>query len=157
MKVILNFLFSSMVLGSFTLSSPCFSQARQYSFPEMEKLQQIEPRNTVVFIHTSWCTYCSMMKKSVFGNKEIADILNEKFYYVPFNAEKEEDIEFAGKTFKFVPTGLNTGINELATALGTVDGKLSYPTITILNSKNEIIFQYGGYIDRKTMKKILSE
>lgn len=146
-----------MVLGSLLLSSPCFSQLNTYSFSEMEAKQQDTPRDAVIFIHTNWCSYCAMMKKSVFGNKEIVDILNENFYYVPFDAEAKRDISFAGKVFKYIPTGNNTGENELATALGNIDGKLSYPTLVIMNHKNEIIFQYGGFIDKNTMKKILSQ
>ncbi|MXV37969.1 thioredoxin fold domain-containing protein [Flavobacteriaceae bacterium Ap0902] len=144
-----------MILGSLVLSSHCFSQLKEYSFPEIDSLQQVEPRKTVVFIHTSWCTYCSMMNKSVFGDEKIADILNEKYYYVPLDAEGEKNIDFAGKTFKFIPNGMNTGIHELATALGTIDGKLSYPTLVILNEKYEIVFQYGGLLDRESVKEIL--
>ncbi|MGI9526395.1 MAG: thioredoxin family protein [Weeksellaceae bacterium] len=145
----------AMILGSFMLSSHCFSQLHEYSFEEVDQLVKEEPKNIVVFLHTDWCSYCAMMDKTVFDNPDIVNILNQYYYYTPLNAEIDKEIQFGGNTFKFKPTGYKTGVHELAAALGSINGDLSYPTLVVLNEKYEITFQYSGLLDAKTVKEIL--
>ena len=71
------------------------------------------------------------------------------------DAEGEEDITYRGHTFRFRPTGRNTGVHELAEQLGTIDGQLNYPTLVALNTSNEIVFQYGGLMDAKELLAVL--
>lgn len=84
-------------------------------------------------------------------------MLNESFVFVELDGEGKADIEYHGRTFKYKPAGANTGTHELATALGAIDGKLNYPTLTILNTRNEIVFQHGGLMDAKEMLAVLTE
>jgi hypothetical protein len=76
---------------------------------------------------------------------------------VQFNAEEKQDIVFNKNIFTYKPTGNNTGIHELAEQLGTVNGKLSYPSCCILNAENEIIFQYDGFLFVNDLLKVLKE
>ena len=69
------------------------------------------------------------------------------------NAEDRRTINYSGRTFKFKPTGANVGVHELAQALGTIEGSLSYPTLCFLNKQDEIIYQYGGFLDSKSFLK----
>lgn len=64
-------------------------------------------------------------------------------------------VQFNGGIFKYKPSGNNTGIHELAEQLGTVDHKLSFPTLCFLNANYEIIFQYNQYINSNDLKTIL--
>ena len=59
------------------------------------------------------------------------------------------------KTFIYKPSGHNTGINELTKELASINGKISYPTTTILNSNIEIDLQIDNYIGSKNMQTIL--
>ena len=65
------------------------------------------------------------------------------------NAEDDKEIFFVGHTFRFKPRGRKSGTHELVEALGTIDGKIYYPTLVILNPQNEIIFQFSEYMKRK--------
>ena len=89
----------------------------------------------------------------------MADLIQQNFYFVILDAEEKRDISFAGKTFQYKPTGKDTGIHELAETL--MGGKTTYPSLIILNTKNEIIFQYNGYLKSlellDILKKIKSE
>jgi len=126
-----------------------------YSFHEVEKLHQQNPKPLVVFIYTDWCKYCFAMKKNTFKNNEVIKALNTQFYFVKLNAEGKKDISFLNHTFKYQPTGNNTGIHQLANELAVIKGRISYPTTTILNSKFEIELQKSGYINSKQLKTIL--
>lgn len=144
-----------IVLICFLLPNLCFSQLRLLTFQELEKAQTVNPKPTLIFIYTDWCKYCKSMKK-ILEKEHIRKILNGHFYTLNLNAEERHEINFTGRLFKFRPTGIRTGVHELAQELGTIDGQLSYPSLVILNPKNEIIFQYAGFLNAKTLGNILS-
>lgn len=135
----------------------CFAQLKTYSFEEVEMRIKVNPKPVVVFIHTSWCKYCQMMKNSTFKNKDVIGILNKDFYFVPFDAECKEDITFNKHTFKFKPTGANTGLHELASELGTIDGQVVYPTITVLDADYSILLQTSSFKNSKEILQILKK
>ncbi|WP_231374035.1 thioredoxin family protein [Aureivirga marina] len=132
-----------------------FSQIKTTTFEQIDSIQKTNPRNIIVFIHTDWCKYCQSMKQTTFKNKKVAQKLNNHFWFIDFNAEEKRDIEFVGHTFKFKPTGRKTGIHELAEQLGTINGKIAYPTLCILNEKYEIIFQYNQFLSEEDLLKVL--
>lgn len=109
----------------------------------------------MVYIHTDWCKYCHAMKQQMLKNSEILNILNQKYYTVFLNAESKKDISFNGKVFKYKPTGITTGIHQLAEALGRMDDENSYPALCFLNDKNEIIYQSGGFLSAEAFLKTL--
>ncbi len=146
-----------LVLGFALISSELSAQIDEQNFESIEKILKKEPRPIVVFIHTDWCKYCLTMENTTFKNEEIIKALNNSFYFISFNAESRESIRFMNYNFKFIPNGRKTGIHELAVQLGTVDGKVSYPTLTILNDKYEIIFQHSSYLNAKQLNKILDK
>ena len=59
----------SIVLGILLFSGYCFSQLKTISFEELPSLQQKDPRNVVIFVHTDWCSYCKAMLKTTFQDK----------------------------------------------------------------------------------------
>lgn len=132
-----------------------FAQLKTHTFQEAEQLAIKNPKPIVVFIHTAWCTYCKMMENSTFKNKKIIATLNDNYYFVPFDAETTEAINFNKHTFKFQPTGTKTGIHELATALASINGQVTFPTTTILGTDNSIIFQQHSLIRAVDLLSIL--
>ena len=133
-----------------------FAQMQTHSFEEIDQLQHIENKNIVVFISTSWCKYCRAMENTTFKQPEVIALLNSDFLYTELDAEEERDISFNGHIFKFRPTGTHTGIHELAAQLATVDGKMSFPTLYILNPDYEIIFQYNQFLSAEDLLKVLN-
>jgi thioredoxin-related protein len=154
MKATLFFLFATVFLGS-ALPIHSYGQLNKYQFEQIDSLQNRERRPVLVFIHTDWCKYCQAMQNTSFKNKDIVSLLNKSFYLIELDAEEKKDIHFQGHTFRFKPTGNNTGVHELADQLSTIEGKISYPTLCFLNSGNEIIYQHDGFIDAETLKKVL--
>lgn len=134
-----------------------FAQLKSYSFEEAEQLTKTNPKPIVVFVHTSWCKICKMMEQSTFKNSEVINELNTNFYFVPLDAETKRDIWFNEHQFQFKPTGTTTGVHELATALATIDGVVSYPTLTVLDLERTIVFQKNSYLDAKTVLLVLKQ
>ena len=133
-------------------STDLLAQNRNLEFEELKVLQEKEPKPQVVLIMTKWCKYCHAMKNTMLKNIKVATILNEKFYTVFLNAEEKKDIFFAGRVFKH-----KSGLHELARELGTMKGQISFPTITVLNVKNEIIYQHDGFLSPPAMLYLLEK
>lgn len=134
-----------------------FAQLKPLTFEEAERIALQNPKPIVVFIHTNWCNYCKMMENSTFKNKEVIHLLNEGFYFISFDAESKKPINFNDQIFIHKPTGPNSGIHELATALATIDNQLSYPTIVILDDEKRILFQKQSYLSAKELQSILEK
>lgn len=140
-------------LGSVTAQA----EVNVYRFEQLDSLRSIEDRPVVVFLHTDWCRYCRKMENVTFQDEWIATTLNEHCYFVNQNAEQPEAITYRGKTFKFRPTGNNTGVHELAETLVLTGklAKLSFPTTVILGPGDERIFLHKGYLGRREMRAVL--
>ena len=133
------------------------AQLKTHSFEDMDELQKLEPKPIVVFVYTDWCKICKLMKNTTLQNEDVISELNEHFYYVPFNAEDKEDIKFRNYTFSYIPNGKDTGTHELAERLSKINNTISYPTITILNNKFEIVFQYNMSLSAEELLTILTK
>jgi thioredoxin-related protein len=155
-KLIILFIF----FGCFTICAQMNKEEevlKTLSFEEVEKLHQQKPKPILIFLYTDWCKICFGMKKTTFKNKDVIHILNEKFYLIYINGEEKRDITFLGKTFKYKPSGKNTGTHQLAKELASIKGKISYPTTIILNTKFEIDLQIDSHINSKKMNTILKK
>ena len=157
MKLTAIFLVAMIISGSSLLPEISSGQLNTYRFEQLDSLQKVDQRKVLVFIHTDWCKYCKAMQNTSFKNDQVVQLLNKHFYFVDLNAEEEKSIRFHGHTFRYKPTGSNTGVHELAEQLGTIDGRISFPSICFLNEKNEIIYQQGGFIETDVLKKILAQ
>jgi thioredoxin-related protein len=133
-----------------------FSQIISQSFEQLAGLQKTQNRFVVVFIHTDWCKYCQAMKNTTFKDKEIAALLNQNFWFVDLNAEEKSDITYNGQTYKFRPTGNNTGIHELGEKFTMPNGEAAYPSISILNPDFEIIFQHNQFLSINDLRLLLN-
>lgn len=147
--IVLMMVFVATIIGS--------AQLRSHRFEELDSLQNLSPKPVLVFIQTNWCRYCAQMKLTTLKNKQVIQLLNESFYFIPFNAEQKEPVFFAKHRFNYVPTGKNTGYHELAEELATINRSISYPTVSVLNSKNEIIYQYSGMLTTTEMQRLLKK
>jgi thioredoxin-related protein len=144
------------ITGSLALHTAGFSQIKNLEFEDIENLQQKNQKNLIVFIYTDWCGFCNAMQKTTFSNAKVIETIHKDFYFIKLNAEEKRAIDFDNTTFRFKPTGKNTGIHELAKALATIDKKVSYPTLVVLNSRNEIIFQHSGFLKAVEVSEVLN-
>jgi len=125
------------------------------SFEDLTDSLRKERRPVLVFIHTDWCTYCKMMELRTFSDASVASKLQEKFYCVRLNAEETQPITFLQRTYKFKPTGVKTGVHELAQVLGTEKGKLSYPTTVFFDQNLQLQARMVGALEAKRLDKAL--
>lgn len=126
-------------------------------FEQLDAALQLEEKPILIFVHTSWCTYCNAMKQSTLQDTALLNLINDAFYYVSFNAESKEDITFRNTTFSYKSNGSNTGTHQLATALLSTSKEKSYPVTIVMNKNLEILFEYSGFLDENEMLHILTQ
>ena len=130
---------------------------QHYQFSEVDSLMAKEKRSIAVFLHANWCKFCKNMEQTTFKNDAIVQLLNEQYYFISFDGEQKEKVRFNQRNFAFQPRGRNSGTHELATALGSINGELTYPSFVLLNPQYEITFQHNTFLNARKMKVILEQ
>ncbi len=126
----LVFISSSFIRGQVQTGN---TSVKWFTIQDAEKLMKESPRPLFIDTYTDWCGWCKKMDSETFTNPVIADILNNKFYPVKFDAEGKESITFVGQTF--VNDGKYGKAHQLAVAL--LKGQLSYPTVVFLTQEKD--------------------
>lgn len=124
-----------------------------YTFEEAVAMAEKEPKNIFIDFYTSWCGWCKVMDKNTFADPIIAQLMNQYFYPVKFNAEGKDPVTFKGKEYNFVAQG-NRGYHELAASI--MQGQMSYPTFVFLTPTMEIITPISGYVKPEEFEPIVS-
>ncbi|MBP5473191.1 MAG: DUF255 domain-containing protein, partial [Bacteroidales bacterium] len=118
------------VLVSFMAYSQ--ENVKWYTIEEAEKLMNEAPKPLFIDTYTDWCGWCKRMDSETFSHEVIANILNNDFYAVKFDAETKDEVTFLGQ--KFVNDGSAGKAHQLAITL--LQGNLAYPTVVILTPKD---------------------
>ena len=138
-----------------TLQFSVKGQLREYVANDLDSILSVEQRPVVFFIHTDWCKICHRMMHTTFTNEQLIRMLNEEFYFVKLQAEDDQTIEFNGNSYEFKAHGTSSGVHEFALAVGEVDGKIAYPTISILSKRKEIIFKHASFMTSDELLGVL--
>jgi thioredoxin-related protein len=106
--------------------------------------QTQDPKPIFIDLYTDWCGWCKVMDRKTFSQEQVAEYMNDNFYPVKFNAEKEGPVTVGGNDFKLISAGRKQ-VHSLAYAL--LDGNLGYPAYVVLNERHERKGFFKGYRD----------
>ena len=138
----------------FTFSSlKAQEEIKWLSFEKAIELNSKNPKYIIVDVYTTWCGWCKKLDKVTYKNDSIIKYINDNFYAVKLDGEGKEDITHKGYTFKYKEEG-KTKYHEFAATI--MNGKLSYPTTVILGKNEKLLDRIPGFLDEKTMEKVLA-
>lgn len=112
------------------------------SFEEAIDKNSEKKKFIFIDIYTDWCGWCKKMDQSTFKDEDVVAYMNEHFYSVKMNAEKEEAIVFKEKLYELKNYNGKT-YNELAVNL--LAGKMSFPSFIVLSKREVKIGSIAGY------------
>lgn len=124
-----------------------------YPVHALDSLMVQEARPMIIFIRAPWCRYCEVMEQTTFKDEHLMARMEEEYYLATLNGEGTEEVVFAGQTFSPGPNQTH----ELALELGSVNGKITYPTVVIMNAAHEVVFQHTGMMTAPEMLQVLDQ
>ncbi|RYF85706.1 MAG: DUF255 domain-containing protein, partial [Chitinophagaceae bacterium] len=117
---------------------------------EVQVAMKKQPKKVFMDVYTDWCGWCKVMDKKTFSHPDVIRYINKNFYAVKLNAEQKDSLFFMGKMYGYAP---EHRANMLAAEL--MRGQMSYPTSIILEENFQNPQAIPGYLDVKTIEKIL--
>ncbi len=126
-----------------------------HTLAEAKELNKTTPKKFLIDIYTDWCGWCKVMDQKTFQHTKIAAIIDQYFYAVKFNAEKDADVEYKGKVYKLIfDPNTKKAYHELTTVLFNNQSR-GYPTICYMDEEMNIIQAISGYQTPEQIEPVL--
>jgi thioredoxin-related protein len=149
----MTFVTSSVVFGEQNEQQNPTDGIRWMTLEQATEAQKKEPRKVLLDLYTDWCGWCKKMEASTFSDPFIVNYINKHFYAVKLNGEGKDPIIFKGK--EYVNASINNrNTQQLAWELGSVNNRLGYPTVVILDEDMNKLSTYPGYKDVEAMESL---
>ncbi|NGM60592.1 thioredoxin family protein [Sphingobacterium sp. SGG-5] len=152
MKKFLKYFSTVFIMGLF-LTPVSHAQTQTIAIAQLDSCMAAEPKPVLLLLSTDWCKYCQMQKNQIRKNKDFQHA-GDQFYYVPFDAESKEKVSLRGQEYSFKPTGVSTGVHELALVLNG-SKQLSFPTWVVLDKDYQLLFRHQGVLSNKQLSEVI--
>ncbi len=123
-----------------------------YTMKEIEKLQKKAPKKILVNIFAGFCNSCKVQNATTLKDTSIANYINKHFYLMNFDAESTDTIMFRGE--KHFKTLIN-GYPLHTFALKATNNRLQFPTIAVLDDKQNTLDALNSFLTPATLLPIL--
>jgi thioredoxin-related protein len=120
------------------------------SWDEAQKRMKKKPKKVWVDVYTDWCGWCKVMDKKTFSNPDVIKYMNEHFYSIKFNSEKDDSIRLLDKLYIIQP---ENKVNDLAIQL--MRGNLTYPSFIFMDENFTEPVPIPGYHPVTELEMIL--
>lgn len=120
---------------------------------EVESLMVVAPKQVLVSVYTTWCSYCKKMDRTIYNNPAVVDYINQHFYAIKLNAEQTQSIQFQGKTYGLIKANTRRPVNELAHYW--LEGRMTYPSLIMMDAGFKYPSVQPGFLSLLQMESIL--
>ncbi|WP_343561946.1 thioredoxin family protein [Sphingobacterium sp.] len=125
------------------------------SFERLDSLLAVAPRETLIFIHTDWCSYCRKMEREIFTKQDLATTINKRYYAVNLDAESVQEIGFDQSLWKAKSSRKRTGQYHPLT-LQLLRGKqMVFPSLLRFDSEFRLKNIQQKYLNSKELNDFL--
>ncbi len=119
------------------------AKIQTYTFAQAIELCKSKPRKILVDFYIPWFSTSKMMMTMVYKTPLVAKYLNEKYYFVSFDATSRDTIDFKG--YKFINGGKEqNSLHQLTAAY--LQNSFIFPTTVVLDEQYNLINKVQGYL-----------
>ena len=133
------------------MSYSCFGQVNWQSSEEVSKQFSSEQRPILIALKTDWCKVCKMQEQMVFNDSSVYQKLNDFFYTIQLDPEKDTDQLFFGRNYAGA-TAHN--YHELGAYLMGEQSQV-FPSMVLLDKQLNIVYRKEGFISRSELLSVL--
>jgi len=115
-------------------------------------MEKIKSEGKLGFLHfyTDWCTYCVLMNKQTFADKQVADYLNKHFISIRVNAETEKAVAREYGVYQFPSTWfISEDAETIANRPGFIPPDLMITMLKYLHSGDYKKMKFQDYMDAR--------
>jgi thioredoxin-related protein len=121
------------------------------SIDELQAKMREKPKKVIVDMYTGWCGWCKRMDAVTYTNPSLIKYVNNNFYAVKFDAERQDTIRFQDKLYFFYPEYKANGF-----AIELMKSSMSYPTTIFMAENFQSPTSIPGFYDVKDMERFLT-
>ena len=132
---------------AFVKASPKYLNSK-----EIEKLQKKKPKKVLVNIYGGFCNSCKVMNATTLKDTAIANYINKNFYIMNLDVDTSDTIVVKGQ--KYFKTLVN-GYPMNGFAMKATNGRLSFPTIAVLDNDFNTLDALNAFLTPKSLMPIL--
>ncbi|QIH36348.1 thioredoxin family protein [Sphingobacterium sp. DR205] len=121
------------------------------SFEQLDSLLAVEPRETLIFIHTDWCSYCRKMEREIFTKQNLVTVINKNYYAVSLDAESVAEISFDQSIWKAESNRKKTGQYHPLALLLMQGKQMVFPSILRFDSEFRLKNIQQKYLNSKEL------
>lgn len=77
------------------------AQIKWMTFDNAIKAQKKQPKKIFISFYADYCSNCKQMELTTYSHPEIYNYINEHYYFVKFNIESKNKINYLGRVFYF--------------------------------------------------------
>lgn len=137
-----NYLFAALMLVTFSAKAQESAAVKWMTIEEALSASEKNPKKIIIDIYTDWCGWCKVMDRDTFGNANVASYINENYYAVKLNAEKQGSFTYKGNVYNLETTN-GRSINTFVLAIS--NGNIGYPTTAYLDESQNVLTLLSGF------------
>ncbi len=104
------------------------------------EMREQSAKKIFMFLYTPWCDFCNMTKESLLIDDQFAEVINDEFIPVRFDAETTDTIRFLDNDFVLQE---ESGYHELPIIFS--QGEMSFPTMFFFNENLKLVSTVKGF------------
>jgi thioredoxin-related protein len=132
---------------SFVKSSPKYLSSK-----EIEKSQKKKPKKVLVNIYGGFCNSCKVLNATTLKDTAISNYINKNFYIMNLDVDSNDTIVVKGE--KYFKTLIN-GYPMNSFAMKATNGRLSFPTIAVLDSEFNTLDALNAFLTPTNLLPVL--
>ena len=143
------------IISLIVFTTSIFLTHTQNKFEDLSSLDKNSSEIKVVMLTADWCNICRI-NENIILQKNFQNILIEYDISIfKLKENFESPIKFNDTTYFFEKNGLNEGSHQIIKKF-IKKNKINYPTFIFLNSKNQLLDIWEGFIDIIDIKYIVN-